>query len=122
MAVNVTANQRLIRSLDPLLRLSDAGRAIFVTSAAAQGVRPLWGAYAVSKAALEAMIRSYAAETAKTSIKVNLLDPGATRTAMRAAACPGENPETLKPPEDLVPLFLDLASPDCDFHGERVKA
>lgn len=120
LAVNVVANQRLVRSLDPLLRQSDAGRAIFVTSGAAQGERAFWGAYAVSKAALEAMVRSYAAETRTTALRVNILDPGATRTGMRAAAYPGEDPEKLKTPEALVPRFLELASPSCDFHGERV--
>ena len=119
VAVNLTACQRLIRSVDPLLRQSDAGRAVFVTSGAAVGERPFWGAYAVTKAALEAMVRSYSAESKSTTLKINLLDPGATRTAMRAAAYPGEDPNTLKTPEDLAPLFVDLAALDCMKNGER---
>lgn len=122
MAVNLTTCHRLIRSLDPLLRQSDAGRAIFVTSGAAVGERPNWGAYAVSKAALEAMVRAYAAETRRTALRVNLLDPGAVRTSMRATAYPGEDPMTLKTPEDIAPAFVELASPACVAHGERVKA
>lgn len=122
MAVNLTACQRLIRSLDPLLRQSDAGRAIFVTSGAAVGERPNWGAYAVSKVALEAMVRAYAAETRRTSLRVNLLNPGATRTKMRATAFPGEDPMSLKTPEQIAPTFLDLAVPECVAHGERVDA
>ena len=122
MTVNLTSCQRLVRSLDPLLRQSDAGRAIFVTSGAAVGERPNWGAYAVSKAALEAMVRSYAGETRRTNLRVNLLNPGGTRTKMRATAFPGEDPMSLKTPEDIAPAFLDLASPACVAHGERIDA
>lgn len=122
MDVNVTANYRLIRSLDPLLRLSDAGRAIFVTSGAASGKTAYWGPYAVTKAALEALVRSYAAEITKTDIKANLLSPGPIRTAMRAIAFPGEDPDSLRPPEVLGDLFVELASPDCRRHGEVVSA
>ena len=103
MAVNVTANWRLIRSLDPLLRASDAGRALFITSGAAHRARmkPYWGPYAVSKAALEAIARTYAAETENTSsIKVMLANPGPLRTRMRALAMPGEDPATLRAPEE----------------------
>ncbi|MEO9901674.1 SDR family NAD(P)-dependent oxidoreductase [Nisaea sp.] len=122
IATNLTANQRLVRSLDPLLRQSDAGRAIFVTADAAHGEKPFWGAYAVSKAALEAMVRSYAVENTKSNIKANLLNPGATRTTLRATAYPGEDQESVKPPEDLVPLFLELASPECRRNGDLVNA
>ncbi|MEQ8584416.1 MAG: SDR family NAD(P)-dependent oxidoreductase [Thalassobaculaceae bacterium] len=122
MTVNLTACQRLVRSLDPLLRQSDAGRAIFVTSGAAVGERPNWGAYAVSKAALEAMVRAYAGETRRTNLRINLLNPGGTRTKMRAAAFPGEDPMTLKTPEDIAPTFVELASPACVAHGERIDA
>ncbi|WP_028465595.1 SDR family NAD(P)-dependent oxidoreductase [Nisaea denitrificans] len=122
IATNLTANQRLIRSLDPLLRQSDAGRAIFVTADAAHGEKPFWGAYAVSKAALEAMVRSYAAENAKSNIKANLLNPGATRTKLRVTAYPGEDQASVKPPEDLVPLFIELASPECRRNGDLVNA
>ncbi|MFP4537244.1 MAG: SDR family NAD(P)-dependent oxidoreductase [Dichotomicrobium sp.] len=119
MAINVTANIRLIRTLDPLLRRSDAGRAIFVSSGVARSPRAYWGPYATSKAALETVALTYAAETANTPVKVNIINPGRTRTAMRAKAYPGEDPATLKAPEAVVPLFLDLASPDCTASGER---
>lgn len=122
MNLNVTANWRLIRSLDPLLRRAEAGRAVFVTSGVARGVFPYWGPYAASKAALESLVRTYAGETVKTPLRVNLLDPGVVRTAMRAQAMPGEDPESLPPPETLVPLFLELAGPDCSRHGEIVRA
>lgn len=112
MAVNVTANWRLIRSLDLLLRASDAGRAIFVTSGAAHKAPAYWGPYSVSKAAVEALARTYAAETATTPIRVMLLNPGPLRTRMRAAAMPGEDPDTLRTPEDLAPDVVRLASPD----------
>jgi len=119
MTINVTANVRLIRTLDPLLRRSDAGRAIFVSSGVAQNPRAYWGEYAASKAALETLALCYAAETASTPVCVNIVNPGKTRTAMRAKAYPGEDPETLKTPEALVPMFVDLASPDCDVTGQR---
>lgn len=122
IATNLTANQRLVRSLDPLLRQSDAGRAVFVTADSAHGEQPFWGAYAVSKAALEAMVRSYAAENAKGKIRANILNPGATRTNLRATAFPGEDPVSVQPPEDLIPLFLDLASPECRRNGDLINA
>jgi NAD(P)-dependent dehydrogenase (short-subunit alcohol dehydrogenase family) len=118
LAVNVTANLRLIRAFDPLLRLSDAGRALFVSSAVAHGGRPYWGGYAISKAALESMIRVYAAELAGTTVRANILNPGPTRTDMRAAAMPGEDPMTLPAPEELTPLIVELLSPECDDNGE----
>lgn len=122
IAVNLTANWRLIRSFDPLLRASGSGRAIFVTSGAADGVHPYWGAYAVSKAALEAMVRTWAGEVTKTPLKVNLVDPGALRTRMRAEAYPGEDPMTLKPPEAVTDVFVELAESACTRHGEVVRA
>ncbi len=122
LAVNVTANWRLIRSMDPLLRAADAGRAVFVTSTVAREARAYWGIYAVSKAALEMTALIYAAEVAKTSVRVNLLNPGPTRTAMRAEAFPGEDPETLKTPESLTGLFVDLAETACTRNGETVTA
>jgi NAD(P)-dependent dehydrogenase (short-subunit alcohol dehydrogenase family) len=118
--INITANWRLIRSLDPLLRQSDAGRALFVTSGAAAKHTPFWGGYAMTKAALEMMALTYAEECAGTSVKVNLLNPGPTRTLMRARAMPGEDPSTLKRPEEVTPLILELLSPDCERNGERV--
>jgi len=109
MEVNLTANWRLIRTLDPLLRRSEAGRAIFVSSGAAVAPRAYWGPYAVSKAGLEALVKVYANEVASTSVRANLVNPGATRTGMRAKAFPGENPATLKTPQDLAPSFVRLA-------------
>jgi NAD(P)-dependent dehydrogenase (short-subunit alcohol dehydrogenase family) len=122
MRLNVHANWHLMRTLEPALRLSDAGRAIFVTSGAAKADRAYWGAYAVTKAALEAMATTWAAELANTNIRVNLLSPGPIATRMRAAAFPGENQATLRQPEDIAPLFVDLAAPDCTRHGELVEA
>ena len=118
MAVNVTANYRLIRSLDPLLRASDAGRAVFVSSGAAHKCLAYWGPYSISKAALEALVRTYAAETVTTPVKAMLLNPGPLRTAMRRAAMPGEDPLTLKTPEDLAPHILKLALPAWDQTGK----
>ncbi|HEY8382447.1 MAG TPA: SDR family NAD(P)-dependent oxidoreductase [Microvirga sp.] len=118
MAINVTANYRLIRSLDPLLRASDAGRAIFVTSGAAYKCLAYWGPYSVSKAALEALVRTYAAETATTPIRTMLLNPGPLRTNMRRAAMPGEDPLTLKTPEDLAPHVVTLALPSWTETGK----
>ncbi|MFN8758089.1 MAG: SDR family NAD(P)-dependent oxidoreductase [Tagaea sp.] len=120
--VNVHANWRLIRSLEPALRMSDAGRAIFVTSGAARRNTAYWGAYAASKAALESLALTWAAELAHTKIRVNLLSPGPTRTRMRAAAFPGEDPATLKTPESIADMFVDLATPDCTRHGETLVA
>jgi NAD(P)-dependent dehydrogenase (short-subunit alcohol dehydrogenase family) len=111
MEVNVNANWRLIRSLDPLLRLSDAGRVLFVTSGAARKHTPYWGAYAVSKAALESLALTYAAECEGGKVKVNLLNPGPMRTAMRKKAMPGEDPATLPVPEDLTPRIVEMLSP-----------
>ena len=121
-ALNVTVNWRLIRSFDALLRNSEAGRAIFVTSGAASRVLPYWGAYSASKAALESMAKVYAAEVAATKIRVNLLDPGATRTQMRAQAMPGENPQTLKAPEEISEFFVELAESSCRRNGEVISA
>jgi NAD(P)-dependent dehydrogenase (short-subunit alcohol dehydrogenase family) len=117
MAVNVTANWRLIRSFDPLLRQSEAGRAVFVTSGAARTIYAYWGPYAVSKAALETLAKTYAAETVKTAIKVNLLNPGPIRTRMRAQAMPGEDPNSLPPPEAVAEAFLPLVLPSQKESG-----
>ena len=121
IAVNLTANWRLIRSLDPLLRQSEAGRAIFVTSGPGRMPIAYWGPYAASKAGLEMLVRIYAAEVAKTRLRVNLLDPGIVRTAMRAKAFPGENPTGLNPPESITDRFVDLAEAACTLNGERVQ-
>ncbi|MHA1537724.1 MAG: SDR family NAD(P)-dependent oxidoreductase [Alphaproteobacteria bacterium] len=120
LAVNLTANWRLIRSCDPLLQASQAGRAIFVTSGVARHAVPFWGGYAVSKAALEMLVRIYAAENAKTNVRANILDPGAARTAMRAKAMPGEDPGTLPTPESITGAFVDLAEARCTKNGEIV--
>jgi NAD(P)-dependent dehydrogenase (short-subunit alcohol dehydrogenase family) len=120
-AVNVTANWRLIRSLDYLLRAAEAGRAVFVTSGAAHGaqLKPYWGPYAVSKAALDALARTYAAETVNVSrVKVMLANPGPLRTRMRAKAFPGEDPMTLRTPEELAPKILALCSPEWTQTGK----
>ncbi len=122
MDLNVTANWRLIRALDPLLRASDAGRAIFVTSGITQTIRQYWGVYAASKAALEAIALTYAAEVSKTDLKVNLINPGPTRTKMRAQAFPGEKPELLPPPEHVVENFIQLALPEFQGNGLWVPA
>jgi NAD(P)-dependent dehydrogenase (short-subunit alcohol dehydrogenase family) len=122
IAVNLTANWRLIRSFDPLLRASDSGRAIFVTSGAADGAHPYWGAYAVSKAALEAMVKTWAGEVTKTPVKVNLVDPGALRTSMRAEAYPGEDPMTQRAADEITDTFVELAEPASTRHGEIVQA
>ncbi len=119
--VNVTANWRLIRSLDSLLRQSDAARLVFVSSGAATNFRPYWGPYSITKAALEAMAKTYAAETEKTNIRVNLLNPGPVRTRMRAQAMPGEDPETLPTTDEVAEFFLDLVAPECTRHGQVVK-
>ncbi|MCF8480459.1 MAG: SDR family NAD(P)-dependent oxidoreductase [Rhodospirillum sp.] len=122
ISTNLTANYRLIRSFEPLLRQSDAGRAIFVTSGASDGRRPFWATYGITKGALEVMVKTWSQEILKTNIKVNLLDPGKTATNMRMRAYPGENPETLLKPADIAPAFLELAVPQCTRHGEVVKA
>lgn len=120
IAVNVTANYRLIRSLDLPLRASDAGRVILVSSGAAERFRAFWGGYSISKAALNAMAMTYADEMANTKVRVNLVNPGATRTKMRAIAAPGEDPDTLPHPDELVDMFVELASPECTKNGEIV--
>ncbi|WP_407051756.1 SDR family NAD(P)-dependent oxidoreductase [Methyloraptor flagellatus] len=117
LAVNVTANYRLIRSLDPLLRLSGRGRAVFLSSGAVRNLRPFWGAYSLSKAALEALVVTYARESETHGIKANLVNPGPMRTKMRAKAMPGEDPETLPAPEALVPHIVRLLGDDVAETG-----
>ena len=120
MNINLTANWLLIRSMDPLLRRSDAGRALFVTSGAAKSCKPYWGAYAATKAALNAIVTSWAHEMENTPVRVNLINPGATRTDMRAKAMPGEDPMSLPSPTELAPLFVKLALPDLKTNGEII--
>jgi NAD(P)-dependent dehydrogenase (short-subunit alcohol dehydrogenase family) len=121
MEINLNANWRLIRTLDPLLRKSDAGRAIFVSSGAASAKNAYWGPYAVSKAGLEALVKTYAHETATTSVRANIINPGPIRTSMRAKAFPGELPETLATPDDIAPLFVELALPGFTDTGTIVN-
>ena len=113
MTTNLTANWRLIRAMDPLLRRADAGRAIFLTSVVAPG-RAFWGGYAASKAGLESLVATYADEMENTTVRAVCLDPGFVRTRMRAQAYPGEDPMTLAEPSTIAPLVLELARPDRD--------
>ena len=122
MLVNLTSIFHMVRAFDGLLRASPAGRAVLVSSGAAVGARPYWGAYAVSKAGLESMGRAWAAESEQTNMKINMMDPGGTRTAMRAAAFPGEDPQTLPSAADVARCFIPLLADDCPYHGEVLRA
>jgi NAD(P)-dependent dehydrogenase (short-subunit alcohol dehydrogenase family) len=117
MSTNLTANYRLIRSMDTLLQAAPAGRAIFVTSGLAQKCFPYWGIYSVGKAALEALVRTYAGEVATTNMRVNCFSPGATRTKMRATAMPGEDPETLPTPEEVSAQMVAMCLPEFVDNG-----
>ncbi len=121
MEVNLTANWRLIRALDPLLRLSPAGRAIFTTCAAAREPLPYWGAYAASKAALETMVRIYAGEVTQTNLKVNLVDPGIVGTRLRTRGVPGEDRAKLRTHEDVTEPFVAAATVECRHHAEILR-
>jgi NAD(P)-dependent dehydrogenase (short-subunit alcohol dehydrogenase family) len=118
MQINVTATWRLIRALDPLLKASDAGRAVLMSSSLGTKTKPFWGPYAASKAAVEALGRTWALETQNSPLRVNLADPGATRTAMRAQAVPGEDPAALPSPEPVAEKLLALASPALTETGK----
>ncbi|MEA2990240.1 MAG: hypothetical protein QOG83_2951, partial [Alphaproteobacteria bacterium] len=118
IAVNVTANWHLIRSMDMLLRLSEAGRVVFLTSGVGASPRAYWGPYAISKAALDALARTYAAETVSTNVRVNLLSPGPTRTRMRAAAMPGEDPVSLKTADLVAEKFVEMCLPEFQETGQ----
>ncbi|MEA2951038.1 MAG: hypothetical protein QOJ96_558 [Alphaproteobacteria bacterium] len=118
VAINVTANWHLIRYLDPLLQKSDAGRAVFLTSGAASSAKAYRGPYSVSKAALDVLARTYAAETASTPVRVNLFNPGPTRTRMRATVMPGEDPATLPKPAQVAAKILDLCLPSFTETGK----
>jgi NAD(P)-dependent dehydrogenase (short-subunit alcohol dehydrogenase family) len=120
VTVNLSANFRLLRTLDPVLRLSEAGRAIFVTCGVTGSVHPYWGAYAASKAGLETFVRTYAGEVNKTNLRVNLIDPGIVATKLRAAGFPLENADGLRQPEAVTEGFVELASAACTRHGERL--
>jgi NAD(P)-dependent dehydrogenase (short-subunit alcohol dehydrogenase family) len=118
MAINVTANFHLIRTMDPLLRAADAGRAVFLTSGAATSHRAYRGPYSISKAALNALARTYAAETVTTHVRVNLINPGPTRTRMRAALMPGEDPMTLKTADTVAEQIIKMCLPDFQETGK----
>jgi NAD(P)-dependent dehydrogenase (short-subunit alcohol dehydrogenase family) len=120
MDIDLNANWRLIRTLDPVLKASDAGRAIFVSSGAARNCRAYWGPYSVAKAGLEALARTYAAECESTPVRVNAVDPGAMRTGMRAKAYPGEDPATLPDPSEIAPLIVALSLPTSTRNGETI--
>ena len=122
LSVNLTSVWFQVKTFEPLLRAAPAGRVVLVSSGAAVGARPFWGAYAVSKAGLESMALAWAAENEQTNMKINLLDPGGTATAMRASAYPGEDPATLPLPADIAPAFVTLLSDSCEGHGERYSA
>jgi len=122
LELNLTANWRLIRAMDPLLRAAEHGRAIFVTTQLARQPLPYYGAYAVSKAGLETLVKIYAGELGRTRVRVNLIDPGNLRTRLRARIFPGEKPETVPPPESVADAFIELAVPECERNGEIVTA
>jgi NAD(P)-dependent dehydrogenase (short-subunit alcohol dehydrogenase family) len=121
IAVNYLANQRLIRSMHPLLRAAEAGRAVFLTSGVSRDPRAYWAPYAASKAALDALVLCYAAELNVTPVKANLFNPGPTRTSMRAKAYPGEDPMTLPTPEDVAPAIADMLAPEYAQNGAWVQ-
>jgi len=118
MAVNITANWQLIRCMEPLLTQSDAGRALFLSSSAAWKGRAYWGPYAVSKAALNAMVQTWAAETMITNLRVNLFTPGPVRTRMRAQAMPGEDPMTLKTADQVADKIVEMCLPSFTETGK----
>jgi len=118
MNINVNATWRLIRSVDPLLTRSDAGRAVIMSSGAAHKCRPFWSAYSASKAAVEALARTWAGETQTTPLRITSVDPGATRTAMRAQAVPGEDPMSLPHPSEVAKAILPLVGPGVTETGK----
>ena len=118
MAINVTANFQLIRCMEPLLKQSDAGRAVFLTSGAASKALAYWGPYAASKAALDTLVRVWANETASTHLRVNLFSPGPIRTRMRAQVFPGEDPMTLDTPEQVAEFIVPMCTPDWTETGK----
>ncbi|WP_208433996.1 SDR family NAD(P)-dependent oxidoreductase [Bartonella taylorii] len=115
--INLISQWRLMKAMEPLLRKSNAGRAILLSSSVAHVARAFWGPYAASKAALEIIARCWAEELKQTPIKINCVDPGATRTAMRAQAMPGEDPQTLPSPQEVATKIVHLSSPDLKETG-----
>lgn len=122
MTLNLHANWHLLRACEPLLIKAHNARLVFVTSGITTHPTPYWGAYGVSKSALEAMVKTYAAEVKHTGFKVNLVNPGSTRTAMRAEAMPGEDPMSVPAPEDITEVFVRLCEAECPWHGEILSA
>jgi len=121
--VNVTANFRLIRTLDPLLRAAPAGRVIVTGSSTAHRPKAYWGQYRITKAAVEMLVQTYAAETVQTNVRVNVIYPGPIETAILNEAYPGGYPDgDARGPEDVVPAFLELASDSLTRHGEIIQA
>jgi len=118
MAINVTANWHLIRAMNPLLKRSEAGRAVFITSGAAWRARAYWAPYSVSKAALDVLVRTYAEETSSTAVRVNLFNPGPTRTKMRMLAMPGEDPMKLPAPDAVAEKIVELCRPGFGETGK----
>ena len=121
MAINFAANWRLIRIAEPLLRASPAGRAIFTSCGEANGFHAYYGVYGASKAALESLVRSLAAESSKSRLRVNMVDPGIVATPLRRLGFPGEDQTKLIQPRQVAPIFLDLASTECRLHGQLIK-
>ena len=119
--VNLSANWLLIKHFEKLLLESENGKAIFITSGASEGFRPFWGAYAISKAGLDSMVRAWSSEMKETKLKINLYDPGATKTQMREKAYPGENPDTLKHPSKVAEEILKICEEGFNNNGERLK-
>lgn len=119
--INVTANFRFIRSLDPLLKASDAGRVVIVSSGSNGKAKAYWGGYMMSKAAVENLALTYSNENLNGSIKSNVVNPGPIRTGMRAKAVPGEDAETLPAPEDVAKLFVELSVPECEHNGKVIS-
>lgn len=121
LALNLTANWRLLRAFDPLLRAADDGRALFITSSVGSSPRAYWGGYATGKAALEAAVKTYAQEVEKTDVRANLFNPGGTRTAMRAQAMPGEDSETLPSPDEVAVTAVKMCLPTWQDNGVLVN-
>ena len=120
VALNLTATYRLLRSFEPLLKASDAGRAIFLTTGRVARPKAFWGPYGTTKAGMEHMVRTWADELEQTKVRAVLLDPGVMRTKMRAEAMPGEDPETVTPPEEIGPLIVELAQADLGLPHANV--
>ena len=120
--LNTKVNQRLIACFDPLLRASSAGRAIFLTTSTDHSYTPYWGVYSASKAALNVLVKTYAAEMKNTPVRINLLDPGPVRTDMLAKAMPGKEPVGTKDPSALHDLFIKLSHESLTETGEIFKA